>query len=175
MAEQTESLRELEAMAAYLTLDIVEPDSGVLPDLGCRLLEEGYNSPSLRQLAGEIEPCWSDVEPLFLQVLTDLGLMPMSKRRAVAICIRDVTSRLATGEKDLFGVAIELDALYGMFITENTDFERLGMTSIRRNLELLHDEIWQESWAYHRDHFKTVAQNVTDKLLECTHAILKEH
>jgi hypothetical protein len=48
--------------------------SSELPGLATSALEAGLDSPSLRLLAGEMQPTWADSGPLFESALRDLGI-----------------------------------------------------------------------------------------------------
>ena len=61
--------------------------SEVLPLIAANALEKGFDSPSLRILAGEMEKVASTVGPLFVMALRELGIplpAPVSAQMAVA-------------------------------------------------------------------------------------------
>jgi hypothetical protein len=49
-----------------------------LPALAMLALESGLDTPSLRELAGELHPTWADSGPLFERVLHELGIASLT-------------------------------------------------------------------------------------------------
>ena len=49
--------------AAFSVLGLL--DSADYPTVASDALGDGYDTPSLRVLAGEVDPIWSEIEPLF--------------------------------------------------------------------------------------------------------------
>jgi hypothetical protein len=63
---------DLREAAAFWELELLPSED--LPEIAVSALEKGYNSPSLRILAGEIERIASTVGPLFVRALYELGI-----------------------------------------------------------------------------------------------------
>ena len=53
-----------------------------LPKIAMDALQNGLDTPALRQLAGELRPIMADVGPLFKKVLVQLGTNLPSRREA---------------------------------------------------------------------------------------------
>jgi hypothetical protein len=71
--------------------------SSELPELAMAALEAGLDSPSLRELAGEIHPTWADSGPLFARVLHDCGIALLSKPRAAEDLARYYAQQILAG------------------------------------------------------------------------------
>ena len=71
---------DLELAHARFVLRLVPPEA--LPDLACRALEAGFDSPSLRLLAGESSPTWEPAAALARATFAELGLATLSEAEA---------------------------------------------------------------------------------------------
>ena len=69
--------------------------SSELPELAMFALEAGLDTPSLRELAGELHPTWADTGPLFDRVLQDCGIAIRSRSLAGHALARTTPSRLS--------------------------------------------------------------------------------
>lgn len=74
------ALDNLRIAACRHQLDLLP--SSELPALATSALEAGLDLPSLRLLAGELHPTWSDSGPLFERVLRELGISYESPPKA---------------------------------------------------------------------------------------------
>lgn len=82
-------------------------DARSIPDLACQLLVDGYDTTSLRILAGE-SPNSSihDLNPAFEYVLNELDLLPASRIAAGLILAQEVARRISSGEmSEVEGIA----------------------------------------------------------------------
>ena len=68
-----------------------------LPDLASAALEAGLDSPSLRELAGELCPTWADSGPLFERILHDFGLALLSRHHAAGVLARHYAEQIISG------------------------------------------------------------------------------
>ena len=71
--------------------------SSELPELAVGALEAGFDSPALRQLAGELDPTWADSGPLFDRILLDLGITPLPRPEAADALARHYASQIVSG------------------------------------------------------------------------------
>ena len=69
-----------------------------MPAIACEALADGFDSPSLTALAGEIEPVMSSIGPLFEAALRELGIPVPTKREAAIRIARSVAVRIVSGE-----------------------------------------------------------------------------
>ncbi len=61
---------------------------GRLPAIAVELLVAGRDTPSVRLLAGSVQPIMSEVGPLFERALRELGLAPLGKQQALRVVAR---------------------------------------------------------------------------------------
>ena len=80
------------------------------PNRAADLLEAGYDTPTLRMLAGEIRVASAaDVEPLVARVFRELGVSyPISERDARRLTARELAREALSGRRNVWSVAREL-------------------------------------------------------------------
>jgi hypothetical protein len=73
-----------------------------MPSIATDLLEAGYDSPSLRRLAGEMNvQCSADVEELVAKVFHELSApYPLSETEARLILVRQLAREVIAGERN---------------------------------------------------------------------------
>jgi hypothetical protein len=71
-----------------------------LPAIAVRALEEGYDSPTLRQLAGAEGRDSGDLRTLFLKALQELGVQPLSPAEAGLSLARSIADDVLAGSID---------------------------------------------------------------------------
>ena len=81
------------------------------------LLEAGFDSPSLRRLAGEIATCSADVEELVAKVIREFGLpYPMPEEQAQLIFARQLAREVIASRRLPWSAAYELEcAMWGKY------------------------------------------------------------
>ncbi len=95
-----------DGMAAKLQVARLHYPAGWLPaedlvDVAVQALVDGWDSPSLRSLAGLIEVDQRDAPELFARALVEVGLPPLSKHEALWEFIYQAAEQLARGERDV--------------------------------------------------------------------------
>jgi len=79
-----------------------------MPGIAADLLEAGFDSPSLRRLAGEIATCSADVEELVAKVIREFGLpYPMPEEQAQLIFARQLAREVIAGRRLPWSAAYE--------------------------------------------------------------------
>ena len=68
-----------------------------LPEVATDWLAKGFDSPSLRQLAGVGSPVMSEVGPLFEKVLAELEVTTPKKEEALMFLARDYAQQIVEG------------------------------------------------------------------------------
>lgn len=71
--------------------------SSELPHLAMFALEAGLDSPSLRELAGELHPTWADSGPIFERILRDFGITQSSKPQSINALARYYAEQILSG------------------------------------------------------------------------------
>lgn len=71
--------------------------SSDLPELAMRALEAGLDSPSTRELAGELRPTWVDSGPLFDRVLHDCGIVSPTQPEAAHSLAQHYATQILSG------------------------------------------------------------------------------
>jgi hypothetical protein len=71
--------------------------SSELPELAMFALEAGLDTPSLRELAGELHPTWADTGPLFERVLLDCGIATSPRLQAGNDLARHYAEQIISG------------------------------------------------------------------------------
>lgn len=87
---------KLRLAAARHRLDLLP--SSELPVLAISVLEAGCDSPSLRELAGELHPTWADTGPLFERVLQELGIQFLRREDSAETVARFYAQQILAGE-----------------------------------------------------------------------------
>jgi hypothetical protein len=82
-----------------------------MPQIAADLLEQGYDAPSLRRLAGEIKvSCIADVEPLIRKMFTELGVhYPLSEAEAKIMLCRQTAREVIAGLRDPWRAAHRIE------------------------------------------------------------------
>ena len=97
-----ESSQEAESALATLRLAATRRQfdllpSSELPVLAMLALETGFDSSSIRELAGELHPTWADSGPLFERVLHDLGIITPPPPEAAHALARHYAEQILSG------------------------------------------------------------------------------
>ena len=92
------SSQTLVVAASKVALDLLRSDE--LPDVAASAIEAGYDSPSLRTLAGLIPADAGVAKMLFCQALAELRLDPISKREAVVCLARETAKEILSETVD---------------------------------------------------------------------------
>ncbi len=97
-----ESPKEAESALAALRLAATRRQfdllpSSELPELAMRALEAGFDSSSIRELAGELHPTWADSGSLFERVLHDLGIVTLPQPEAAHALARHYAQQILSG------------------------------------------------------------------------------
>lgn len=113
--------------AAMLVLALLDGDH-IVP-VAERLIDSGYDSPSLRILAGEVAPIASDWLPLFRKAMGELNVKMPARPEAARIVAREIATMII--EKELApqeGAQTMWDTLYLIkeFSPEITIFSELA-------------------------------------------------
>ncbi len=85
-----------------------------MPAIAADLLEDGYDSPSLRRLAGEIDITHrSDVAPLVEKVFHELNVpFPMNEKQAKLILTRQLAREVFAGKRNIFVASSHLEGVW---------------------------------------------------------------
>lgn len=98
---------QLEIAIARWVLGLVSSEN--LPEIAVHVLEVGFDTPALRQLAGESRPLMRNAGPMFEKVLVEIGTMLPTKSEAGLIVAREYATEIAEGsslrtrERDEYG------------------------------------------------------------------------
>ncbi len=86
-----------------------------MPSIAVEMLDEGYDTPSLRRLAGETNiHCSADAEVLVAKMFRELGVSyPISDSEAMVIVTRQIARQVIAGEFNAWDAARELRILWG--------------------------------------------------------------
>jgi hypothetical protein len=86
-----------------------------MPEVAADLLEAGFDTPSLRRLAGEWHAsCRADVEELVAKMLSELGVqIPASEAEAKMLATRQIAREAIAGLKNPWKAATELESIWG--------------------------------------------------------------
>jgi hypothetical protein len=68
-----------------------------LPEIAATVLENGLDTPALRQLAGELRPTMRDAGPIFQKAVVELGITLPSKPDAGLIVAREYATEISEG------------------------------------------------------------------------------
>jgi DNA-binding transcriptional regulator YhcF (GntR family) len=107
-----------------------------MPAIAANLLEAGYDSPSLRRLAGEIGvACSADVEETVARVFRELDVCyPLSEMQARLVVIRQVAREVIAGRRDGERAA--------RYIRSEIGWDRKAPGDLGILFELLDDLVW---------------------------------
>ena len=81
-------------------------------------LLEGYDSGSLRRLAGETNPTMADCAPLFEKTVSELKLQWPTKFKALLILMKPTLEAMVTGKIDIIDGSRDLDGLATLLYAE---------------------------------------------------------
>jgi len=87
-----------------------------MPGIAADLLEAGFDSPSLRRLAGEMQiTCIADVEGLVGRTFHELGVKyPISEDEAKSVITRQIAREVIAGKRNPWAAASHLEiAIWG--------------------------------------------------------------
>jgi hypothetical protein len=98
-----------------------------MPQIAADLLEQGFDSQSLRRLAGEIEAtCSADVEPLVANAVREFGFpYPMPEEQARLIFARQLARQVIAGQRDPWPAAYDLECIMRAAYPANEDLASL--------------------------------------------------
>jgi hypothetical protein len=104
--------------------------SEVAPRLASEMLEMGYDVPSLRVLAGVINPTFAECDPLLTGALAELGLRQPTPEEALVVVARFYAEQNKSIDGDPLGPANALVAVgYRQDRFEEAVLPFLGLTS----------------------------------------------
>ncbi len=85
----------LDIVAAKWVLGLVPSEA--LPRIAVDALEAGFDTPSLRRLAGELRPILSETGPLFEETLDELGVAIPDESTAALIVAKSYAAHIIDG------------------------------------------------------------------------------
>lgn len=96
-----------------------------MPGIAADLLERGYDTPSLRRLAGELQVGNSiEIEPLVAKVFLELGVhYPLTEYEAKMIASRQMAREVIAGFHNAWAAACHLEIVIWNGIPESADLE----------------------------------------------------
>jgi hypothetical protein len=96
-----------------------------MPGIAADLLEKGYDTPSLRRLAGETNITHSaDVEPLAAKVFHELGVKyPLTENEAKLIASRQIAREVIAGRRNAWASASHLEIAIWGWTPESPELE----------------------------------------------------
>jgi hypothetical protein len=123
--------------ARWLSHDLYGED---MPAIAADLLERGFDSPSLRRLAGEMRVTHSaDVEPLVAAAFRELGATwPQSERDAKLIASRQVAREVIHGRRNLWQAASHLEIVIWSWEMDAPELAAIGAISDEVNWDPPH-------------------------------------
>lgn len=110
-----------------------------MASLGADLLEAGYDTPTLRRLAGELNlRTRADAEPLVSQTFKELGVLyPLQEDQAQIISIRQTSREVIHGQRNPWSAADYVEKTVCSWYTNN---------ALIQQLFYIHDELnWDTS------------------------------
>ena len=124
-----------------MTLDVAQALFSVgqlpgeeLPSLAVNLLQEGVDTPTLRELAGLNAPTLKDAGPLFERLLSELDRQPMTQDDAALIVAKDLATRVLNGtlspeqaarRGSLLSMSFDYHPLLTPFLADDDDYDCL--------------------------------------------------
>lgn len=94
-----------------------------MPSIAADLLEAGYDTPTLRRLAGEMNvTCSADVEELVEKMFRELDIYyPLSEAQAKLFFTQQISREVVAGMRNPWKAASELNRLWGYEIWHHKD------------------------------------------------------
>lgn len=141
-------------------------------DWAVDLLVRGYDTPALRQLAGESEPFDSyEIEKLLKRAFRDLNvIIPEEQKAAQVLLVSARIRQLLAGEASSKETMSELLQLYYAFDEPKELFDFYLLNAARAGIALGEDPIyWQDYWP------EANAGNIDQIVIEKCREWLKEH
>src|SRR2546426_5939008 len=96
----------LDVIAAKWALGLVPSEA--LPRIAVDALEAGFDTPSLRRLAGELRPLLAETGPLFEEVLGELGVAIPDRSRAALVIAKSYATQITEGSLSPYEGAREI-------------------------------------------------------------------
>ncbi len=94
-----------------------------MPAIAADLLEMGFDTRSIRRLAGALEiRCLADAEPLVSAMLRELGIeYPILEKAAKLIVSRQIAREVIAGKRNPWAAANHLEIVVWGWIPENSE------------------------------------------------------
>jgi hypothetical protein len=110
---QPESVQSPRLIAARWMLGDLRAEQ--MPGVAADLLEVGYDTPSLRRLAGEMQvACSADVEDIIARIFREINMnYPLPKQLAQFILSRQIAREVFADKRDLWRAGSELQHIWG--------------------------------------------------------------
>lgn len=96
----------LDVVAAKWVLGLIPSEA--LPQIAVDALEAGFDTPSLRRLAGEMHPVLAETGPLFEEVLEELRTAIPDKSRAALVIAKAYATQIVDGTLSPYDGACEI-------------------------------------------------------------------
>jgi len=105
-----------------------------MPAIAADLLEAGYDTPSLRRLAGETQiKCSADAESLVKSVFRELDITyPLSDRQAKLLTARQVAREVIAGKQDPWAAAYRIEIRVCRWIPKESELDEIFSISEER-------------------------------------------
>jgi hypothetical protein len=122
-----------------------------MPEIAANLLGAGFDTPALRQLAGEILiNNTADAEPLVGRMFSELGVSyPLQEREANLIITRQIAREVIAGSRNAWAAASHLEIVIWDWTAGNSDLDLMFSindevnwdASYRRSISALNDSL----------------------------------
>ena len=116
---------ELDVAQARWSLDQLRVEK--LPDLATRGLIEGLDTPSMRELAGIMQPDYWTVVPLFERMMGELRRPKLDRVRALKTVVLDRLRRLVAGSAEPGPVAIDVGRIWLFELDASNEWDELSV------------------------------------------------
>jgi len=128
----------------------------IIPELSCQLLEEGYDSPSLRIAAGEN---WQSpgITDLFDKALHEIGFLPIPRSEAALILIERFASGVASHSISEYAAIRTIWAI----LAEAPDLHHQAPFDEIRKME----QVMDSQWPYYEEHNIATVQRFAQQIL----------
>lgn len=127
-----------------------------LPDVALSALEQGYDSPSLRILAGlsDIEDAWK-IEAYFSATLRELALTLPEKRCAALLVAKAISEECISGNRPVFeGVQKLLDEVINRYPFEQKNkkyaYDGIGFNEVYGLFDSLDELPFEAAWPWQK-------------------------